>query len=61
MKNLRTLKLDSNCLHELPNELEECKLMISLDLEGNKLKKLPSSLFTLERLEELLINSNLLT
>ena len=36
-------------------------MLTSLNLEGNKLTQLPSSLFTLERLEELLVNSNLLT
>lgn len=32
-------------LEELPEEIGECRFLTSLNLEGNKLTKLPSTLF----------------
>lgn len=57
LKNLKFLKLSSNCLAKLPSDINECTSLIYLDFSKNSLQDI-HPLVGLPKLKELLLQNN---
>jgi Leucine-rich repeat (LRR) protein len=58
LKNLRKLLLSGNLLESLPDELQRCRELELIRLSVNRLRFLPSWLFTLPKLSWIALSSN---